>query len=209
MQFSKEFKEALSQLPSKEKDKLLLRLLKKDINLANRLHFELLDQKTVDDQRALMAARVKERAAWISEKYYSPGYLMMDLRYLSGEITEHVNITKDKFGEITLTLLMLNECLPQCMPKVATAPPSKSRKLLVYIIARAFKLLLLIKKMHEDYQIDFKDEVCRLGEHLSESPLLMKTAIYHGLDVNWLLQFQIPEAIEDIHRDLRQRGYLK
>ncbi len=209
MQFSKDFKAAISDLPSKEKDKLLLRLLKKDLNLANRLHFELLDDKTVDDRRALMADKVKKRVAAICDNYYSPGYLMMDLRYLSGEITEHVNITKDKFGEVTLTLLMLNECLPHSMTKVATAPPSKSRKLGVYIIARAFKLLLLIKKMHADYQIDFKDDVTQLGEHISESAVLMKTAIYHGLDVNWLLQFHIPEDIEEIHRDLKKRGYLK
>ena len=51
MTFPKEFKEALSHLPSKEKDKLILRLLKKDITLANRLMFELVNTNTVDEQR--------------------------------------------------------------------------------------------------------------------------------------------------------------
>lgn len=42
MKFDPEFKKALSQLPSGEKDKLILRLLKHDLTLANRLAFELL-----------------------------------------------------------------------------------------------------------------------------------------------------------------------
>ena len=40
MTFDKDFKEAISHLPSSEKDKLILRLLKKDLVLANRLYFE-------------------------------------------------------------------------------------------------------------------------------------------------------------------------
>ena len=43
MKFSPEFKAAISDLPSAEKDKLIFRLLKKDENLANRIYFELLD----------------------------------------------------------------------------------------------------------------------------------------------------------------------
>ena len=52
--FHKEFKEALSRLPSKEKDKLILRLLKKDLVLANRLLFELLSTNTVEEERQKM-----------------------------------------------------------------------------------------------------------------------------------------------------------
>lgn len=209
MQFSKEFKEALSYLPGKEKDKLIIRLLRKDINLANRLFFELVDTSTVDEKRSLLENRVKQQVQYFSERYYSPGYLMMDLRYLSGEITEHVRITKDKFGEITLNLLMLNNVLDLAFDKTASAPPSKQRKLILYIIARAFKLLLLIQKVHEDYRLDFNPQVVQLGKSIAKRSVLMKTAIHHGLDVNWLIGFDIPEDIAEIHKDLRQRGYLK
>ena len=41
MEFSKEFKAALSQFSSKEKDKLIFRLLKKDKLLSKKLYFEL------------------------------------------------------------------------------------------------------------------------------------------------------------------------
>lgn len=209
MQFSKEFKEALSELPSKEKDKLIFRLLKKDIGLANRLLFELVDTSTVDERRELLEERVRKRVQLFSERYYSPGYLMMDLRDLSGEINEHVSITKDKFGEVTLNLLMLNTVLQRNNPKITAAGLQKSQKFTIYSIARAFKLLLLIHKMHEDYQLDFKPQVRELGELIAQSDELMKTAIHHGLDVNWLTRFEIPENIIEIHKDRRNRGYLK
>lgn len=209
MKFSKEFKEALSCLPAKEKDKLILRLLKKDLNLTNRLFFELVDARSVDEKRTLLENRVIEQVRYFSERYYSPGYLMMDLRYLSGEINEHVSITKDKFGEITLNLLMLNNVLNLAFEKTLSAAPSKQRKLILYIIARAFKILLLIDKLHEDYKLDFETQVIQLGKFISKHDVLMRAAIHHGLDVNWLIGFDIPEDIGEIHKDLRQRGYLK
>jgi hypothetical protein len=52
MVFEKEFKEALLDLPIKEKDKLLLRLLKRDVPLANQLYFELVSTQTVEERRA-------------------------------------------------------------------------------------------------------------------------------------------------------------
>ncbi|MFD0795991.1 hypothetical protein ACFQZJ_00850 [Maribacter chungangensis] len=209
MPFSKEFKEALSELPSKEKDKLLLRLLKKDLKLADRLFFELVDNRTVDERRAIMEQRVLEQTAYFTSRYYSPGYLMMDLRYLSGEITEHVTITKDKFGEVTLNLTMLTTVLDKTNAKIAGAGLQKSQKFCIYVIARTFKLLLLIAKMHEDYQLDFKPEIEQLGRLIGQNDLLMRMAIHHGLDVNWLTQFNIPKDIVEIHKDLRSRGYLK
>lgn len=209
MQFSKEFKEALSELPSKEKDKLLLRLLKKDLKLADRLFFELVDYRTVDERRTIMEERVLEQTAYFTSRYYSPGYLMMDLRYLSGEITEHVTITKDKFGEVTLNLTMLIAVLDKTNAKIASAGLQKSQKFCIYVIARTFKLLLLIDKMHEDYQLDFKPKIEQLGRLIGQNDLLMRMAIHHGLDVNWLTQFNIPKDIAAIHKDLRSQGYLK
>ncbi|MFS4416180.1 hypothetical protein [Maribacter sp. 2307ULW6-5] len=209
MTFSKEFKEALLNLPTKEKDKLLLRLLKKDSTLANRLYFELVEGNDVDAKRSEMEARVREQVAYAKASYHSPGYLMMDLRYLSGEINEHVKITKDKFGEISLNLLMLNEALEHAFPLTEPAPSHKKRKLIVYIIARAFKLLVLTDNIHEDYRLDLEDDMKKLGKLIGSEHSIMEEAIYHGLDVNWLSTFNIPEDIDAIHRELRSRGYLK
>jgi len=209
MTFPKEFKEAISHLPSAEKDKLILRLLKKDLNLANRLLFELVDDRTVDDRRAEMEKRVKDRISRATETFWTTGYLKMDMRYLSGEITDHVRMTKDKYGEASLNLLMLNEVLTLNSHRILDVTPSKARKICVYIIARSFKILLIIQKLHEDYFIDFEDGLKTLGGLIGKNDYLMQAAIHNGFDVNWLLQTEIPEDIADIHKDLRSRGYLK
>lgn len=126
MKFDNEFKKAIANLPSIEKDKLILRLLKKDLVLANRLYFELLSDDSVQDRRIAMEMQVKKRVARMTQTYYSPGYLLVEMRYLSGEITEHVKITKDKYGEASLNLLMLNEILSQNNSKLNKETPSKS-----------------------------------------------------------------------------------
>lgn len=208
MTFDKEFKEAISHLPSKEKDKLILRLLKKDISLANRLYFELVDTRDVDEKRLDIEKRVKNRIERFSKYESSPGYLMMNMREISGEITDHVKISKDKFGEVSLNLLMLNQTLAIHNKRILEATPGKARKCCTYIIARAFKILILINKLHEDHLLDFRNELERLGQFISENDYLMKTAIQNGLDVNWLLQSDIPEDIAQIHKDIRSQGYL-
>lgn len=209
MKLDKEFKEAISNLPSKEKDKLLFRLLKKDLNLFNRLRFELLDTESVDDKRKKVEKRVEKEVDRITENFYSPGYLHMDMRYLSGEINDHVGITKDKFGEVSLNILMLIKTLKANNANIMSTTYGKSYKCCIYIIARAFKILLLIDKLHDDYFLDLESGLKSLGKLIASNDYLMRTAINNGLDVNWLILGEIPEDIVKIHRDIRERGFLK
>jgi hypothetical protein len=209
MSFDKEFKEAISHLADKEKDKLILRLLKRDDMLANRLYFELVSTTSVEEQRSKMEERVVDQVKTISSRFYSLGYLNIDIRYLSGEITEHVKITKDKFGEASLNLLMLNEVIKRNHDRILNATHGKARKLCVALVARVFKVLLLINKMHEDLHLEFEDSLKELGELIGNNPHLMKIAINNGLDVNWLFQAEIPEDIVQHYKELRQNGFLK
>ncbi len=209
MKFDNDFKKALSQLPSEEKDKLILRLLKHDLELANRLRFELLSTQSVLDRRKEMEKRIRVRVERMIYTYYSPGYLLMDMRELSGEITEHVKITRDKEGEPALNLLMLNEVLNGVGSQVAQVKPQKSYTFNIYVIARTFRILVQINALHEDYLIDFEDGLKELGGLICGNPALMKTAIDNSLDVNWLLQADIPEDIAVIHKNIRSQGFLK
>lgn len=207
--YPKEFKEAISQLPSKEKDKLIFRLLKKDLALANRLLFELVSTNTVDEERQKIEKRIKLRIEQITNTFYSVGYLNMDVRYLSGEITDHVKRTKDKFGEVSLNLLLLTEVLHKNHFNILSATPGKAHKFCVAVIARVFKILILINKMHPDYRLDFSPNLKKVGKLISNNKYLMDAAIKNGLDINWLLQDDIPEDIEAIHKEIRQLGFLK
>ncbi|CAM1357737.1 hypothetical protein [Tenacibaculum xiamenense] len=208
MTFEKDFKEAISHLPSKEKDKLILRLLKKDRILAERLYFELVDHKTVDDRRLDKENYINERIAFFSEYNLSPRDLMMYMREISSEITEHVKITKDKHGEVSLNLLLLLETLRKNNSQITRHSSGKSRKICIYIIGRVFKILVLRQKLHEDLWLEFDDDLEQLGELINENPSLMKIAIQNGFDVNWLLNNDIPEDIDEIHREIRKQGFL-
>ena len=209
MKFSKEFKEAVLHLSESEKDKLLIRLLKKDENLVNRLYFELIDDQTVDDHRLKMEGRVEVRAEEITRFAKSLNHLKMLTRYLSGEISEHVRITKDKFGEVSLNLLMLNTLLQHSKKLFRKSTQIQARKFSLYVIVRTYRTLLLIDKMHEDLHMEFEDDLHQLGNLIGDEPTLMHFAMQNGLDVNWLIKNEIPEDIAQYHKDLKAQGFLK
>ena len=207
--FDKEFKKALQNLPSEEKDKLILRLLKKDLVLANQLLFQLVDTDTVEQKRTYIENELTRYLKKSMERYYSLGIFLMDIRFASGKINDHVSITKDKFGEISLNIQMLIESVQHIKLYILNTKPKDSYTTCIYIIARAFKILLLIKAQHEDLHLEFRDSVIKLGKLIGENDVLMRHAINNGLDVNWLLQFEIPENIVAIHKEIRANGFLK
>ncbi len=207
--FDKEFKKALQNLPSEEKDKLILRLLKKDLVLANQLLFQLVDTDTVEQKRTYIENELTRYLKKSMERYYSLGIFLMDIRFASGKINDHVSITKDKFGEISLNIQMLIESIQHVKLYILNTKPKDSYTTCIYIIARAFKILLLIKAQHEDLHLEFRDSVIKLGKLIGENDVLMRHAINNGLDVNWLLQFEIPENIVAIHKEIRANGFLK
>lgn len=207
--FSKEFKKAIEELPSTEKDKLIFRLLKKDLDLVNRLYFELVDTETVEEKRNTFEKIMIKKINHFTERFYSVGYLLQDTRYISGDINEHVKITKDKFGEISLNIKMLNHLLLLNNEKIQNQSYVKAYTLCIYIIARAFKILVLIKGIDEDYFLDIKDDLATLGNLIGNNPLLMKTATNNQLDINWLINREIPDNIVAFHKNLRHQGFLK
>ncbi|MNJ92148.1 hypothetical protein D3C87_98070 [compost metagenome] len=209
MVFEKEFKEAIINLSIKEKDRLLLRLLKRDIPLANQLYFDLVSTQTVEERRSELETMVVKQVAAMSKSNASIQYLLLRMRALSGDITEQVKITRDKFGEISLNLLMLNEIIRSNDSKITFSLRGKSQKFAVYVIARTFKLLVLIRSMHEDYLVDFRPDLETLGDLINQNNLLNKTAVQHGLELDWLLEGEIPENIKERQDRLKKQGFLK
>jgi DNA replication protein DnaD len=209
MTFEPAFKEALKLIPEKEKDKLILRLLKYDLKLIKRLKFELMEEDSVEDKRAEMIAYIETRIKMAVEIYYSAGYLLMDLREISGEINSHIYTTKDKFGEISLNCLMLRFVLELTNEKISEENRDESYRLYIYIVARIFKILILIQKQHEDLHLEFRDDMGVIGYYIGKNKKLKELAIKNGLDINWLSKLNIPEDIVEIHKELRNNGFLK
>ncbi len=187
-----DLKKAISGLSHKEKDKLLFRLIAKEPTLAEQLVFKLLeDGVSAEDRRADLAKEIEQYLIEYQKYYYSPGYLLLDLRTISGKITQHVKTTKDKYGEVALNFLMLNKALALFGKKIGQVRPNRSRTLNKYVVNRAIKLLGLLRKIHEDYRLDFSDSMMELGLHIQGIDAMKRMADDFELDMELLLSGEI------------------
>jgi hypothetical protein len=208
MEYSKEFKAALSAFSGTEKDKLIFRLLRKDKLLSKKLYFELIDPETTDDKRNAMEEIVAEKVLLASKYTGNAPYFLTIIRKISAEITEHIKITTDKFGEVSLNLLLINKILEN------NSDLSRQRfdnvyKLYIYIINKVFKALTLIKKLDEDYWMEIDEYLRDTQKKISENHYLQKLCVNNGLDTNWLECDRIPENIDQIMKEMKSQGYLR
>ncbi len=159
MAMSSDLKQAIVLMPQKEKDKLLLRLVGKDDILMQRLDFELLENgETVQSRRDEIKARILKIAR---AEHYTPGWMMMDMRSLSGDISLHIKVTKDKYGEVELNLFMLNTFFEFQLQHL-NIHNSKSDSCAEYIAKKTVTLLKNVSKLQEDYYIEFEADINKL-----------------------------------------------
>ena len=208
MEYSKEFKQALSEFSSKEKDKLIFRLLRKDKLLSKKLYFELIEEETTDDKRNTMESYLKERITDLSKHIGNPKYFLVLVRKLSGEITEHVKVTTDKFGDVFLNLFLVNTILEH-NDKLSRQRFDAVYKLYIYLINKIIKALIQIQKLDEDYWLEFDEILTDIDFQLHENLYLEKLCINNGLDFNWLKCENIPDHFELIVKDIRSQGFLR
>ncbi|MGZ5188505.1 MAG: deoxyuridine 5'-triphosphate nucleotidohydrolase, partial [Kaistella sp.] len=153
MEYSKEFKQALSEFSPIEKDRLIFRLLKKDKLLSKKLYFELIDPETTDQKRNQMEEIIAEKVLLASKYIGNAKYYLVLIRKISAEITEHVKVTTDKFGEIYLQLFLVSKIL-ESNEKLNQQRFDNVYKLYIYLINKIVRALLLIKKIDEDYWLE-------------------------------------------------------
>lgn len=188
VKLSDELKEAIADMPSKEKNRLLWRLIAKDDLLVDKLTFQLLSSKeqTAEDARYQMMQAILKELEEYQNHYYSPGYLLLQIRSISGRITRHVKVTKDKYGEIALNFLMLNQSLRLFGARVNSAKSHKQRTLADYVLKRARKLINMVGSQHEDIALDFEEDMMELGGHIESIPIMRNTAHHHQVDLEKL-----------------------
>lgn len=208
MKFNKEFKDTVLGLSQTEKDKLLLRLLKKDKVLSKELYFQLIDTDSVDDHQLEMEKYIKEKVAYFATKRYTANYLIKRMRSVSNDISNHVKVTKDKLGDSYLNLLLLVEVLELFNSKLEKTTPGLARKLCIFYLTKTFKILIGITKLHEDYHLEHRENLERLGELFSKNKHLMRTAKQNGFDLEWLITTEIPVDIEEKYKQIKGAGYL-
>ena len=102
-----ELKEAIMEMAPKKKDALLLRLIRKDALLVDKLRYELLQGE--DDASYMKEDILEDMNRDLRNKWsHTPGLVMMQMRSVSGSITRYEKITKDKLGTLKLLIALIN-----------------------------------------------------------------------------------------------------
>ena len=208
MEYSKEFKQALSEFSSIEKDRLIFRLLKKDQLLSKKLYFEIIDPETTDQKRDQMEENVTEKLASAARYIGNPKYYLSTIRTISAEITEHVKVTTDKFGEVYLNLFLVDQILEN-NDSFAQQRFDNVYKLYIYLINKIVRALLLIKKIDEDYWMEFDEILGKIDDKVHENRYLEKLFINNGIDFNWLQSENLPENLDLIIKNIKSQGFLR
>ncbi|MGB3849541.1 MAG: hypothetical protein WA958_06200 [Tunicatimonas sp.] len=184
---SDDLKKAICAMPEPEKDKLLLRLVAKDGLLVRKLHHQLLeDEVDAEQQRDELAEQVT--TYFTSEGFsgwnYTPGLIMMELRNFSGAITRHVKITKDKYGEVRLLLLLVN--LPfRHQRALLNRKTKRADKFATYVVKKAQTALKKLEKLNPDYYIEFEQDVNEMLGYLHDYLPTAHLAADHNLPRHW------------------------
>lgn len=172
-----ELKEAVLNLPQKEKDKLLVRLVGKDKMLMKQLHFQLLEDQIDLEERIdklkerLSALFVESRNSVKNIPVYSNYKELQSLiRQASGMINEHEKITKNKFSEVDCRIYILNQAFSRFPRLFEKSAVHSAFKLHDYVRARIKTTTAKFAKLHEDLQFDLQDPMEEMSvfamEHL-------------------------------------------
>ncbi|AYN01224.1 deoxyuridine 5'-triphosphate nucleotidohydrolase [Chryseobacterium sp. 3008163] len=208
MEYSKEFKAALSNFSAIEKDRLIFRLLKKDKLLSKKLYFELIDTETTDQKRSQMEEQIEERILLASKYIGNPKYFLVLIRKISAEITEHVKVTTDKFGDIALQLFLVNQILEN-NDKLNNQRFDNIYKLYIYLINKLLKAIISIKKLDEDYWMELNEILESIESKIHENRYFEKLCINNSFDFNWLNIEKIPDHLDLLVKDIKSQGFLK
>lgn len=191
---SPELRKAVQALTIKEKEKLIFRLLPSNEILVRQLEYTLLEEEnTLEERREILQSTITEVISKFPNRPLHPVYLALTLRELSGRINRHVRITKDKIGEISLNFFMLITALKKNEATLKKADRWTSQKLDEYVVKRALKLQKLISKLHEDYILEYEEDMKTLGKLIHDNESMSETALKLNVDTAALMNGILPE----------------
>ena len=164
-----QLKWAIVTMPGEEKDKLLLRLISKDNMLVKKLHHQLLeDDNNMLEQREEILGKIK--VALDNYKYrLTPGELMMTMRGYNATIGYHVKVTKDKIGEIELTIALVNTAFGKNKTMLHESQ-KRASTFAEYVAKKAVFVLQKLAKIHEDLQADYEKDVNVMLAYIYDYP---------------------------------------
>lgn len=154
-----ELEEAILDLPQKEKNRLLIRLINKDSLLTEQLQYRLLENTEAD-----LRYRILNIKDGIDATFGIPRMSLKDIlaytREKVGLINRFAKVTKDKKGELELLIHLFkasNEAFAQHRATLRDFLLKTRYK--QYSSSKTDKMKLLLDTIHEDYRIEFEEDL--------------------------------------------------
>ena len=149
---SPDLRKALFNLPTKEKDQLLARLVAQDGTLVEQLTYRLLEgEDALEERRHRLRQQVDDPVRGFHQ---TPNDLLHITRQLQQRLAYHAKITGDTLGEIELTLRLLTNVLRH-QPEATARLHGPTQPLLQHLAKRTQEVLKAVDKLHEDYRVEF------------------------------------------------------
>jgi len=160
-----ELKKAVLDLPQKEKDKLLVRLISKDKMLIKQLHFQLLENEydledRIEKLRQQLAQLFDIGLSQIANTAHHNNFIALSklVKQASGLVNEHEKVTKDKNSEVEFRCYILKRAIADYDRLFDSSYQSAAHKLHKYITGRIKHAVGKFSKLHEDFQFDYRED---------------------------------------------------
>lgn len=145
---------ALLDLPQREKDQLLTRLVAQDAVLTEQLAYRLLEgPDALADRRAALRQQVDDP---VRGYHQTPNDLLVILRQLQARLAYHSRITEDAFGEVELSFRLLANVFRH-QPALVARLHGPTQPLLQHLVRRAQLALKQASALHPDYHLELAD----------------------------------------------------
>ena len=146
-----DLRRALCQLPQREKDQLLARLVAQDAVLTEQLAYRLLEgPDALATRRAALRAQVDDPVRGFHQ---TPNDLLVILRQLQARLAYHAKITEDVFGEVELSWRLLANVFRH-QSAVTERLHGPTQPLLAHLARRTHEALKQTARLHEDYHVE-------------------------------------------------------
>jgi hypothetical protein len=163
---SPELKSAILEMPSKERDKLLLRLAAKDKLLIDQLQFKLVEEGlSIESRRQAVQDSLD---AIYRQNINNTKALFAEIREASVTITWHVKVTKDKYGEVDLLLNLLFDPFDM-KPHMFSDWRFSDDRFCQFLAKKAKTLCNKYDALDEEFKLDFATKLNKLVNHLHTS----------------------------------------
>ncbi|TDG37937.1 hypothetical protein EZJ43_02275 [Pedobacter changchengzhani] len=151
----KDLKTAITDLPIKEKDKLLLRLVAKDKVLTEHLHYKLLeDESDLEIRKEEIKISIDDSIAEL--KKLNAKEALAKVRKMITAVNHFYKVTKDTFGEVELKIYVLN-AIPTEYKKGSYGYRDFSFLFVSFYLKTTNITLNKFRKLHDDLQFDLTE----------------------------------------------------